>query len=398
VPDPGEPEKRVFGGRYVLGRELGRGAMGTVFEARDRRLERDVAVKLLGPDGGDRASLLSEARRTAAVRHPGVVEIFDVIEEGEDGLLVMELLTGETLHARIAREGRLPEQEALAIAALLCDALGAIHAASMIHRDLKPANVFLTKQGDRTEPKLLDFGLAKRSHGVTTSPASDGISGTIEYMAPEQIRGEPLDGRADLYALGVLLYECLAGHLPFVAKGAAQTMYLHLEKAPPEVGGGASAGAEAVVRRLLAKRADDRPRTAEEAKRALALAARSEGRSSATSSVQEVTLEAPEDAAPLELAAAPRSALPRAVDLSHGAPQLLPRAELARADAPNTLAFALASVPPAVSKRVAGYAGFAIFLGVTFFHAGALTLSALALVMVAGIASWAASQSIQRRP
>lgn len=217
-----EPGARL--GPYQILQPLGAGGMGVVYRARDTRLDRDVAIKLLPAhlSGADdaRERLRREARAIAALQHPSICAIYDVSDTDAGQLfIVLELLTGETLQQRLQR-GVLPEPEATSIAIAVADALVVAHAAGIIHRDIKPANIFLTAHG----PKLLDFGLAK----ATAASAADGatvplvtghgqIVGTAAYMSPEQIEGQTLDGRTDIYSLGVTLGEMLTGTRTFTA-------------------------------------------------------------------------------------------------------------------------------------------------------------------------------------
>src|SRR6185437_14466357 len=206
---------------YRVLEKLGEGGMGAVFKAEDQRLGRTVAIKRLrhDDDGGDAAHLrlVREARIASAVSHPNIVTIF-AIEESTDGVfIVMEYLQGETLAARIVR-GPLDASRVHAIGAEVADALAAAHAEGLVHRDVKPQNVMITPRGSA---KLLDFGIAKTARGGSDAlPAlteSGAILGTVAYMAPEQLRAQPLDGRCDLFALGAVLYEAATGKRAFPA-------------------------------------------------------------------------------------------------------------------------------------------------------------------------------------
>jgi serine/threonine protein kinase len=209
--------------------------MGEVYKARDTRLDRSVAIKILPPDvSADpdrRARFEREAKTIAGLSHPHICSVFDVGEHDGFMYLVMEHLAGETLAERL-QKGLLPLDQALAIATEIADALATAHRQGVIHRDLKPANVMLTKTG----AKLLDFGLAKlKGHGEqpavghlasadtrTTPLTAEGvIVGTLQYMAPEQVEGKPADARTDLRALGAILYEMLTGKRAFEGTSAA---------------------------------------------------------------------------------------------------------------------------------------------------------------------------------
>jgi serine/threonine-protein kinase len=211
-------------GPYRVEARLGAGAMGVVYRAVDTRLQRPVALKILGraaaADGELRIRLLREARAASALDHPNIAVVFDVGEEAGHHYLAMALYSGETLQARLAR-GPLPVDEALRIARALLDGLAAAHAAGIVHRDVKPANVMLTSDGGL---RLLDFGLAKLAPGTPfdeTATREGAVLGTPAYMAPEQLRGEAVDARADLWAVGVVLYEMLTGDKPWRAPSFA---------------------------------------------------------------------------------------------------------------------------------------------------------------------------------
>jgi TolB-like protein len=245
---------------------LGAGGMGVVYRAEDTRLGRAVALKFLlpqlSPDATAKARFLREARSAAALDHPNLCTIYEV-GESEDGrlFLAMALYPGETLNSRLAREGLLPLGDALQIAPQIAQGLACAHAAGIVHRDLKPGNVMLLPDGTA---KILDFGLAKARDQSLTGTGT--LLGTVAYMAPEQIRGDTVDGRADLWALGVVLYEMLTGRMPFAGGhevGIAHAI-LHEEPVPPttlrpEV----SAAVEDLVLTLLHKDPAMRPPTAE---------------------------------------------------------------------------------------------------------------------------------------
>ncbi len=221
----------VLASRYVLEARLGRGGMGEVWRAKRLETRERVAVKFLRDDlAADAASqkrFLREARAASAVRHPNVVEMYDVLENEGTPFLVMELLAGETLGNRLRRKGALSPAETAAILLPVFDAVEAAHAAGIVHRDLKPENIFLARDGDQVRVRVLDFGIAKQMEklstpmmgevGATTAPVgtTGAMIGTPYYMAPEQALGErDVDGRADLWSLGVILYECLSGKRP----------------------------------------------------------------------------------------------------------------------------------------------------------------------------------------
>ncbi len=265
-------------GTYVIERELGRGGMGSVWIGAHSLLGRRAAIKVLLPELSKHQDIVqrffNEARAATAVKHAGIVEIYD-FGWAPDGsaYIVMELLDGESLSSRMARQGRLPTAFALGVARQIAAALDAAHKAGVIHRDLKPDNVFLVPDpevalGERV--KLLDFGIAKLTDeqpGNLARTQTGAVMGTPYYMSPEQCRGAgQVDARSDLYALGCMLYEMLGGQVPFPGEGAGEIIGAHLHVAVPPLRALAPdvpAAIEALIMRLLAKRADDRPATGE---------------------------------------------------------------------------------------------------------------------------------------
>ena len=235
---------------------LGAGGMGVVYRGQDTRLGRPVALKFLLPhyslDASAKTRFLREARAAAALDHPHLCTIYDV-RESEDGrlFLAMALYEGRTLKARLSTEGPLPVAEALAITSQIARGLGCVHAAGIVHRDLKPGNVMLLPNGT---VKILDFGLAKALDDSST--ATDTRFGTVAYMAPGQIRGEPVDRRADLWALGVVLYEMLTGQKPFRGEHEVAIAHAIVNEEPVAPGilrDGLPAAVEEVVLGLLQK-------------------------------------------------------------------------------------------------------------------------------------------------
>ena len=234
-------------GPYRILAPLGTGGMGEVYQARDDRLARDVAVKVLPSHLTDSAQarerLRREARAVAALQHPNICTIYDVGETAEgQTYLVMELLLGETLQQRLAR-GAMELAPLVEVGIALADALAAAHGAGIVHRDLKPGNIFLTERG----PKLLDFGLAKASlhekegvsrHATRTAagPLTEpgGTPGTLAYMSPEQLRGDVLDARTDLFSIGLVLYEMATGRRAFAGGTTAALAAAILHEQPPE--------------------------------------------------------------------------------------------------------------------------------------------------------------------
>ena len=265
---------------YRLERHLGSGGMGDVFLARDTRLDRLVAVKFLSrqPDSETRRRLMSEARAIAALDHPAICAVYDVASDPTAGdFIVMQYVEGETLAAKLAA-GPLPAGDALRIAIRIAEALAAAHARGIVHRDLKPRNIMIGPDG---APRLLDFGVARRlippsDLGAQTTATAmtnpDTPAGTPAYMAPEQIEGQIVDGRADLFSLGCVLYESLTGRRAFAGPTpyAVYHEVLHGTPAPPStIVPGLGAGHDAVCDRLMRKPPGERPPSAAAAREAL---------------------------------------------------------------------------------------------------------------------------------
>jgi hypothetical protein len=257
-------------GNYEVLEKLGEGGMGEVWRARDSRLNRMVAVKMLPRDvAGDparRARFEQEARALAALNHPNIVTIYDVGEDGGRAYIVSELVEGESLRAMLDR-GPIPAQKAIDIAGQVAEAMAAAHALGIVHRDLKPDNVMITRAG---QVKLLDFGLAKQSpsaagdHAATMamSVSEPGmVLGTVGYMSPEQVRVEPVDARSDIFSFGCILYEMLTGRRAFQAPTAVETMHAILKVDPLEFHAGNANLRPAlmtIVRRCVEKRPEQR--------------------------------------------------------------------------------------------------------------------------------------------
>jgi len=273
VPGDGLAAGSSFGGYQIEG-ALGRGGMGLVYLARERTLDRPVALKFLSPElqarDDARHRFLREARAAAALDHPYVCKIFQTGEEGGRPFIAMEYIRGETLKDRLAR-GRVSLDDTLQIVLKIAEALEAAHAAHIVHRDLKPSNVMLTPGG---HVKVLDFGLAKRvgpgdadASAVTLATQVGTVQGTIAYMSPEQLRGEEVDARSDVFSLGILLYEMAAGAHPFRGEIPADTPGLILRHMPPPLSTRAGVALpllDQIVRRMLAKDRDDRYQTVTE--------------------------------------------------------------------------------------------------------------------------------------
>jgi serine/threonine protein kinase len=230
----------LLAGRYRVGRVRGHGGMGTVYEAVQENMDRPVAVKVLRAELANEPEVLvrfrREAETIASLRHPNIVAVSDFEQpEGEAPFLVMELLNGESLRARIARMGAQDANVVVTIAMQILSALEAAHGAGIVHRDLKPDNVFVVEHVDGTmQAKLLDFGVAKlmESDEYTRLTATGVLLGTPSYMAPELLAGRVADARSDLYAVGVTMYGALAGRLPFRGKTTTELMRAVLAGSP----------------------------------------------------------------------------------------------------------------------------------------------------------------------
>jgi eukaryotic-like serine/threonine-protein kinase len=231
---------RATVGPYRIDRKLGEGGMGVVYAAHDQRLDRPVALKMLRttPDDAQaRERLRREARAAASVNHPHVCQVYDIGEDGGELFVAMELLEGEPLSVRLAR-GALPLDETMRIAYAVLLALDALHQRGVIHRDLKPSNIFLTPHG----VKLLDFGLARPMPAAmadtqTNLTVPGAILGTPSYMAPEQVRGETVDVRADLFTTGVVIFEMIAGRLPFTGRSFIDVFHAITSQPAPSIDG-----------------------------------------------------------------------------------------------------------------------------------------------------------------
>jgi serine/threonine protein kinase len=262
-------------GPYVVLEQIGSGGMGAVYRARDRRLQRDVAIKVLHRHleiAGARERFLREARAVSSLNHPNISTIFDIGEQDGDPYLVMELLHGESLKERLIDGAEISASELETIATQAAMALAAAHAKGIVHRDIKPANLFLVNgaHGEK-QLKVLDFGLAKMETDRVLYGDSGGLTrtgstvGTVEYMSPEQARGEDLDSRSDLFSLGAVLYELATGDVPF--RGATSAVVfaelLGSDPVPPRMHNShVSPAMDAIIRRLLEKKRENRIQSA----------------------------------------------------------------------------------------------------------------------------------------
>jgi len=256
-------------GAYEVVSKLGEGGMGEVYRAKDTRLNRDVAIKVLpatfADDPDRRARFEREAQAVAALSHPNVIAIFDTGVHESQLYVVMELLTGATLRERL-NAGALPVRKAVDVAVQIARGLGAAHGKGVVHRDLKPENIFLLDDG---QVKILDFGLARqvaagdRSGATQTMAVTDPgtVMGTVGYMAPEQVRGQAVDARADVFAFGAVFYEMVAGQRAFQRDTVADTMTAILTQDPPDFGASrpdVSPALDRMIRHCLEKGANER--------------------------------------------------------------------------------------------------------------------------------------------
>lgn len=233
VPREAQPWQRLLAGRYFLEERIAAGGMATVWRAYDETLARTVAVKILhahlSADEDVRARFRREAVTAAKLVHPGIVGLYDTGEEGEVTFLVLEFVDGVTLRDLLMGRERLDVGEASAIGARVAEALGYAHARGLVHRDVKPANILIASDGT---VKLADFGIAQVAESARDLTQTGTVLGTAAYVAPEQVRGETLDGRADLYALGCVLYETICGHRPFAGPSSVSLAARRLTEDP----------------------------------------------------------------------------------------------------------------------------------------------------------------------
>lgn len=349
---------RVLKDRYELLRAVGSGAMGTVHEAWDRQLERRVAIKLL-PAGSHptevRERFVREAKLLARVHHPHVVGVFDAgTSESDDPFIVMELLLGDSLKARIGKDRKIVVGKAIELARDIARGLGAIHAAGLVHRDLKPANTMIVELEEREVLKVLDLGVAHATDEATLSKPGN-VVGTVLYIAPEQIKGGEVDHRADLYALGATLFEMLEGKPPFMGPSIVETIHAHLYDPVPRLSPQVPAAVAAIVQRCLAKSPDERYESARAVEQALA-AALAPGVAAGETLAAPVLPPLLDDAPDSPAAAAPLSDT-RAVSVAGGAVAAPPAleldlpasppapAQLAEEPAPAPLDLAIESAP-----------------------------------------------------
>ena len=259
----GRDRKRI--GKYAITGRIGRGGMGMVYRAYDEVLEREVAVKTLTLEGSlddeSRHRFAIEAKAAARLQHPNIITVYELGEDRGLPFIAMELLPGTDLDALMRSGEHLMLQEKLDLVIQVCRGLAYAHDHKIIHRDIKPSNVRVLEDGT---VKIMDFGIAKL--GATSLTKTGMMVGTVHYMSPEQVRGQTLDGRSDLFSVGVILYELLAGRRPFVGEGVTAVLYKIVHEEPPELDvgelGAQAAGLQDTMRRTLAKDREQRPATA----------------------------------------------------------------------------------------------------------------------------------------
>ncbi|MBT1606385.1 serine/threonine-protein kinase [Curtobacterium flaccumfaciens] len=252
----------TFGGRYQLSSRVAIGGMGEVWQATDLVIGRTVALKILKDeylgDPGFLERFRAEARHAALVNHEGIANVFDYGEEDGSAYLVMELVPGEALSTMIEREHTLPVDKVLDIVAQTANALQAAHAVGLVHRDIKPGNLLITPDG---RVKITDFGIARIADQVPLT-ATGQVMGTVQYLSPEQASGHPASPSTDIYSLGIVAYEALAGRRPFTGESQVAIAMAHINEQPPPLPGDIPEPVSALVISCIAKKPADRPATA----------------------------------------------------------------------------------------------------------------------------------------
>ena len=274
---------RTLNNRYLVRRKIGEGGFGAVFEGMQVATERPVALKVLHPQSLQDPTVVARFRREAEscskLRNPHTVVIYD-FDQTEDGVLylAMELVRGRSLQDIQRASGVVPVERCLRILEQTADALGEAHAKGIVHRDMKPENIMVEEREGEDFVKVLDFGIAKikSGDGAKDAPALTAIGqtvGTLEFMSPEQLRGKPLDGRSDIYALGMVAYEMLTGELPFKkSKSTTEIIQYHLHEPPPAPSSlrpdlEIPPAADELVQKMCAKSRDDRHVNTDELRR-----------------------------------------------------------------------------------------------------------------------------------
>lgn len=257
-----------FGGRYELQSRIAIGGMGEVWEATDHVIGRTVAIKILKDeymgDPGFLERFRAEARHAALVNHEGIASVFDYGEENGSAYLVMELVPGEALSTIIEREGSLSADKTLDIVAQTASALQAAHAAGLVHRDIKPGNLLITPDG---RVKITDFGIARIADQVPLT-ATGQVMGTVQYLSPEQASGHAASPATDIYSLGIVAYECLAGKRPFTGESQVAIAMAQINDTPPPLPATVPVPVQNLVMAMIAKKPADRPSSAATVSRA----------------------------------------------------------------------------------------------------------------------------------
>jgi len=251
-----------FGGRYELQSRIAIGGMGEVWEATDHVIGRTVAIKILKDeymgDPGFLERFRAEARHAALVNHEGIASVFDYGEENGSAFLVMELVPGEALSTILERDGSLSTDKTLDIVAQTAAALQAAHAAGLVHRDIKPGNLLITPDG---RVKITDFGIARIADQVPLT-ATGQVMGTVQYLSPEQASGHPASPATDIYSLGIVAYECLAGKRPFTGESQVAIAMAQINEQPPPLPPTVAVPVQNLVMAMIAKKPEERPASA----------------------------------------------------------------------------------------------------------------------------------------
>ncbi|MDP3772836.1 MAG: protein kinase [Gemmatimonadales bacterium] len=348
-PDEADLVREALKEEYELEKELGRGGMAVVFKARDKQLEREVAIKVLPFSLSFDAEFVErfqrEARTAGKLEHPNIIPIYRVGKSGRVIYFVMKFIRGKSLSAVIEARGAMPVPEIKRVLIECTRALGYAHKHGIVHRDIKPDNIMFDEQGQAI---VTDFGIAKAQSGAKLTGTGMSI-GTPHYMSPEQARAQNLDGRSDMYSLGVVAYQCLTGHVPFDGEDSFSIGYKHImEELPtPPLDTADQRGLFPVIQRMMAKKPEDRYQSAEELVQALEGAGGAAGVMSVadmstlpTRAIEPV--KAP--AKPSAIASAATTPLPRA-SASMGKPKDVVAAEVAKAAAAKAAAQRKSKVP-----------------------------------------------------
>ena len=252
----------TFGGRYELSSRIAIGGMGEVWEATDLVIGRPVAIKILKDeylgDPGFLERFRAEARHAALVNHEGIANVYDYGEEDGSAFLVMELVPGEPLSSILERQHTLPPDRVLDVVAQTAMALHAAHAAGLVHRDIKPGNLLVTPDG---RVKITDFGIARITDQVPLT-ATGQVMGTVQYLSPEQASGQPASPATDIYSLGIVAYEALAGHRPFTGESQVAIAMAQINDIAPDLPHSVPEPIRRLVFACIAKAPSDRPTTA----------------------------------------------------------------------------------------------------------------------------------------